>query len=89
MREYLRGRGHAVQSFVSLPLIAPDTDVPIGVLNVHSNQPGLLEARRPDEKFHALLKPLLALVVDMLELLSAALHEDQASIEGAGVGHES
>ena len=77
MREYLRGRGHGVQSFVSFPLTAPEREDPLGVLNVHSDRPGLLEARPPDEKFHALLKPLLSLVVDMLELLSTAEHEDQ------------
>ncbi|HEX2079348.1 MAG TPA: hypothetical protein VHG08_16600 [Longimicrobium sp.] len=75
LRNYLRGAGHAVQSLVSLPLLALNADIPIGVLNVHSDRPGLLEARRPDEKLHALLKPLLTLVVDMLELLSAAEHE--------------
>jgi hypothetical protein len=78
MRSYLRGDGRGVQSFVSLPLDESNGDMPIGVLNVHSDRPGLLENRRPDEKLQALLKPLLPLVVDMLKLLSAAEHEDQA-----------
>jgi hypothetical protein len=76
MRSHLRGDGRRVQSFVSLPLVKSNIDVPIGVLNVHSDRPGLLEDRRPDEKLHALLKPLLPIVVDMLGLLSAAEHED-------------
>jgi hypothetical protein len=79
LRTYLRAAGHAVQSFVSLPLLALNGDAPIGVLNVHSDRPGLLEDRRPDEKLHALLKPLLSLVVDMLELLSAAEHQGQGN----------
>jgi hypothetical protein len=79
MRSYLRGDGRGVQSFVSLPLIEPHEDVPIGVLNVYSDRPGLLEERRPDETLNALLKPLLTVVVDMLGLLSAA--EEPATAE--------
>ncbi|MFL5386654.1 MAG: hypothetical protein ACJ8GN_29490, partial [Longimicrobiaceae bacterium] len=86
MREYLRGRGRGVQSFVSLPLAAPEHEEPLGVLNVHSDRSGLLEARPPDEKLHALLKPLLSLVVDMLELLSAAEHEHQEAASPAEGG---
>ena len=89
MQGYLRSVGRAVQSFVSLPLIPRGGSVPIGVLNVHSDRAGLLEDRRPDEKLHALLKPLLALVVDMLELLSAAEHERQAAAEAESSGHGS
>lgn len=89
MREYLRGRGHGVQSFASFPLTAPEGEEPLGVLNVHSDRPGLLEARPPDEKLHALLKPLLSLVVDMLELLSTAEHRVQDNpnpvVSGPGV----
>ncbi|HEU0300487.1 MAG TPA: hypothetical protein VFR37_13550 [Longimicrobium sp.] len=86
LRDYFRGAGHPVQSFVSLPLLTPNGDAPLGVLNVHSDRLGLLEARPPDEKLHALLKPLLALVVDMLELLSAAEHEGLESSDPAEPG---
>jgi len=79
MRSYLRGGGRGVHSFVSLPLVKSNRDAPIGVLNVHSDRPGLLEERRPDEKLHALLKPLLTVVVEMLGLLSAAEHGDPAA----------
>lgn len=89
MRDYLRGRGRGVQSFVSFPLAAPEREEPIGVLNAHSDRPGLLEARPPDEMLHALLKPLLSLVVDMLELLSTAEHRVQdtayPAVSGPGV----
>jgi hypothetical protein len=72
MRAYFRDQGRSVASFVSIPLISEESERPIGVLNVHSSQPGLLEARPLDLRMHALLKPLLAQIVDMLQLLAAA-----------------
>jgi hypothetical protein len=83
LRRYLEVHGNAIRSFVSLPLVRPvqggqesveaaAQSLPIGVLNVHSNYPGLLEDRKPDENLFILLHPILDFVVDLLSLLSAA-----------------
>src|SRR5688500_5146227 len=82
LREYFRGRGRNVQSFVSIPLAAEEAAIPVAILNVHSSQPGLLENRPVDAKFQALLKPLLAQVVDMLGLLAEADASVPDALEG-------
>lgn len=74
LRGYLRSdSGRAVQSFLSLPMPDdPATRNPIGVLNVHSDQPGLLRNRQPEESLFVMLQPALTLLSSFLSSLKEA-----------------
>lgn len=63
-----------VRSFASLPLMESikslDDDsnelCPIGVLNIHSNKPGLIGAEEPSTLFFLLMQPFLCLIYDLI-----------------------
>jgi hypothetical protein len=59
-----------VRSFISLPLRASDDNQTIvGVMNVHRNKPGLLNAKAPAEQFEPLVGPFQAMVAHLLRFL--------------------
>lgn len=74
LRTYLKSpTGREVASFLSLPLPdAPGTRTPVGVLNVHSDQPGLLRDRKPEDSLFVLLQPALSLLGSFLSALREA-----------------
>lgn len=71
---FLSPNGRAVQSFVSFPLHAGGLDdsmsngiTPIGVLNIHSEKPGILRGGREDgNHFLPIMEPFLRLLGSLL-----------------------
>jgi len=61
-------RAEAVRSFISIPMKASES-VPIGILNIHRNRPGLLEEKEPVEQFAPLVDPLIFILVRLLDTL--------------------
>jgi hypothetical protein len=74
--------GSAVQGFASLPFPTGAGTSPVGVLNVHSDQPGLFAGRDPVRHLFPLLNPILQIVNDLVDLLVEA--ENGAKSENAG-----
>jgi hypothetical protein len=56
------------RSFVSIP-IKPLEGQPIGILNIHRNEPGLLKEKQPAEQFAPLVTPLIFILTRLLERL--------------------
>lgn len=77
VRSYFRigGAGARISSFASRPLLEPGTesemDKPLGVLNLHSDRPGLLAVRGGD-RFSPLLEPFCMMLSILLVLRRAA-----------------
>jgi hypothetical protein len=64
-----------VRSFVSIP-IKPLEGQPIGILNIHRNEPGLLEEKQPAEQFAPLVTPLIFILIRLLETLKQLRDND-------------
>jgi hypothetical protein len=69
-------RARNIRSFVSVPLktLAGTT---LGVLNIHRNQPGLLEQREPAQQFAPLVSPFVFVLVRLLTVLEERQMIDQ------------
>lgn len=84
------GRGAHVRSLVSMPILSADEPrVPIGVLNLHSNEEGLL-AIKGAERFSPLIEPLRACLGVLL--LQRALHlsaKSQGATDERGTDQDS
>jgi hypothetical protein len=66
--EYFRSnRAQSVRSFISIA-IKPLRGDAIGVLNIHRNQPGLLEEKEPVQQFAPLVSPFVFVLIRLLEL---------------------
>lgn len=70
--------GRSVQAFASLPFPPGTEGDPIGVLNVHCNQPGLFAGRDPVRHLFPLLNPILWIVRDLIEILVEAERVEMA-----------
>ncbi|MFL5386622.1 MAG: hypothetical protein ACJ8GN_29330 [Longimicrobiaceae bacterium] len=68
--------GASVQAFASLPFPPGTGDEPVGVLNVHSTQPGLFSGRDPVRHLFPLLNPILWIIRDLIQLLVEAEDEE-------------
>ena len=67
--EYFRSnRARFVRSFISIAIKPLQGDA-VGVLNIHRNQPGLLEEKEPVQQFAPLVSPFIFLLIRLLELL--------------------
>lgn len=74
IREYFADRSTTIRSLVALPLSRFDgSGETIGVLNIHSELPGLLNVERMERQFVPMIVPFQAMLVDLIDLLDAIL----------------
>lgn len=67
--DYFRSdRARFVRSFISIAIKPLQGDA-VGVLNIHRNQPGLLEEKEPVQQFAPLVSPFIFVLIRLLELL--------------------
>jgi hypothetical protein len=62
---FSNGKGKEIRSFVCLPIMNPE-EKPIAVLNIHSNEAGLLTDDRKFELFYDTMKPFLIFLEEMM-----------------------
>jgi|SRR5579864_2257234 len=68
IREYFEHRMTTVRSLAALPLTRMDgTGEKIGVLNIHSELSGLLNAERVGKLFIPIIVPFRAMLIDLLD----------------------
>jgi len=77
LEAYFATRSATVRSFVSLPVSRfENRELKLGVLNIHSDRAGMLNARQLSEQFAPLIIPFQAILVQLLDLLDRAATSD-------------
>lgn len=86
VRSYFVQRSRIIRSLIALPLTRFDgSDETIGVLNIHSGLPGLLNGTKMENQFVPIIAPLQAILIQLLDTRARIASADHRKSQGNAV----